>query len=165
MPYKSEKIPLHASQDRRRKLTEEQKSEILRIYESGVCGMRPLAKQFGVSRTTIQIIVRPDRPPESSRESRTTGGTTDLPTRSGRDYERTPSLQTSLYVKGELKEVEENAYQRKTRDVYRLFVDYGQGWEHELDEFSLRGDSSETERVQRKLPAVPYEGQSWQRKD
>ena len=28
------------------------------------------------------------------------------------------------------------AYQRKTRDVYRLFVDYGQGWEHELDEFS-----------------------------
>ena len=27
------------------------------------------------------------------------------------------------------------AYQRKTRDVYRLFVDYGQGWEHELDEF------------------------------
>jgi hypothetical protein len=30
------------------------------------------------------------------------------------------------------------AYQRKTRDVYRLFVDYGQGWEHELDEFSLR---------------------------
>ena len=35
MPYKSEKIPLQPNQDRRRKLTEEQKDEILRIYESG----------------------------------------------------------------------------------------------------------------------------------
>lgn len=47
--------------DRRRKLTEEQKEEIKKIYASGVCGMRPLAKQFGVSRTTIQIIVNPER--------------------------------------------------------------------------------------------------------
>lgn len=30
------------------------------------------------------------------------------------------------------------AYQRKTRDVWRFYVNYGQGWEHELDEFSLR---------------------------
>lgn len=28
------------------------------------------------------------------------------------------------------------AYQRKTRDVWRLYVDYGCGYEHELDEFS-----------------------------
>ena len=28
-------------------------------------------------------------------------------------------------------------YKRKTRDVWRLYVDYGQGWEHELDEFTL----------------------------
>ena len=61
MPYKSEKIKLDPSQDRRRKLTDEQKVEILRIYKSGVCGMRPLAKQFGVSRSTIQIIVNPNR--------------------------------------------------------------------------------------------------------
>lgn len=59
MPYKSEKIKLDPSQDRRRKLTEEQKEEIRRIYKSGVCGTRPLAKQFGVSRSTIQIIVNP----------------------------------------------------------------------------------------------------------
>lgn len=31
------------------------------------------------------------------------------------------------------------AYQRKTRDVWRLYVDYGCGYEHELDEFS-RGE-------------------------
>lgn len=61
MPYKSEKIKLDPSQDRRRKLTDEQKREIRMIYESGVCGMRPLAKQFGVSRSTIQIIVNPKR--------------------------------------------------------------------------------------------------------
>lgn len=60
MPYKSEKIKLSETQDRRRKLTDEQKEEIRRIYESGVCGTRPLAKQFGVSRGLIQIIVNPN---------------------------------------------------------------------------------------------------------
>lgn len=29
------------------------------------------------------------------------------------------------------------AYQRKTRDVWRFYVDYGYGWEHEFDEYSL----------------------------
>lgn len=44
------------------------------------------------------------------------------------------------------------AYQRKTRDVWRFYVDYGQGWEHELDEFSLRRSGSvrrSTERIAR----------------
>ena len=59
MPYKSEKLKLSDTQDRRRKLTDDQKEEIKRIYESGVCGTRPLAKQFGVSRSTIQVIVNP----------------------------------------------------------------------------------------------------------
>lgn len=59
MPYKSEKLKLQGMQDRRRKLTDEQKREIKRIYETGVCGTRPLAKQFGVSRSTIQVIVNP----------------------------------------------------------------------------------------------------------
>lgn len=61
MPYKSETIKLSETQDRRRKLTDEQKEEIKRIYKSGVCGMRPLAEQFGVSRSTIQVIVNPNR--------------------------------------------------------------------------------------------------------
>ena len=61
MPYKSEKIKLAPNQDRRRKLTEEQKEEIRRIYKTGVCGTRPLAAQFGVSRSTIQVIVNPHR--------------------------------------------------------------------------------------------------------
>ena len=60
MPYKSEKLKLSETQDRRRRLTDEQKEEIKRIYKSGICGQRPLAKQFGVSRSLIQIIVNPN---------------------------------------------------------------------------------------------------------
>ena len=60
MPYKSSTLKLSETQDRRRKLTDEQKEEIKRIYQSGVCGTRPLAKQFGVSRSLIQVIVNPN---------------------------------------------------------------------------------------------------------
>lgn len=59
MPYKSAKLKLSETQDRRRKLTDDQKEEIKRIYKSGVCGTRPLAKKFNVSRKTIQLIVNP----------------------------------------------------------------------------------------------------------
>ena len=61
MPYKSEKLRLSPDQDRRRKLTDEQKEEIKRIYAEGKVGQRPLAKQFGVSRSVIQLIVNPER--------------------------------------------------------------------------------------------------------
>ena len=61
MPYKSERIKLSESQDRRRKLTDEQKEEIKKLYATGLVGQRPLAKQFGVSRSTIQLIVNPER--------------------------------------------------------------------------------------------------------
>ena len=61
MPFKSERIKISNTMlDRRRKLTDEQKEQIREIYESGVCGTRPLAKQFGVSRSLIQVIVNPD---------------------------------------------------------------------------------------------------------
>lgn len=60
MPYVSEKIRIDNTMlDRRRRLTEEQKEEIRRIYATGVCGTRPLARQFGVSRSLIQVIVNP----------------------------------------------------------------------------------------------------------
>lgn len=59
MPYKSEKLKLPSTKDRRRKLTDEQKEEIRLIYAEGKIGTRPLAKQFGVSRSLIQTIVNP----------------------------------------------------------------------------------------------------------
>ena len=60
MPYKSERIKLAPTQDRRRRLTDEQKEEIKKLYATGLVGQRPLAKQFGVSRSLIQVIVNPE---------------------------------------------------------------------------------------------------------
>ena len=60
MPYKSESIPLHGLQDRRRKLTDEQRKEICDLYETGKYSSRQLADVFGVSKRTILIIVNPN---------------------------------------------------------------------------------------------------------
>lgn len=104
MPYKSEKLKLSETQDRRRKLTEEQKEEIRRIYKSGVCGTRPLAKQFGVSRSTIQIIVNSNRAEavkqrikEHWRDYRPTKEEWAATIKEHRHYKQ------ELYLKGELK--------------------------------------------------------------
>jgi transposase-like protein len=56
MPYKSEHIKLKGLQDRRRKLTEEQKEAIRSEYAMGNVGHRPLAEKYGVSRSLIRII-------------------------------------------------------------------------------------------------------------
>lgn len=105
MPYKSQYIKLDPSQDRRRKLTEEQKAEIRRIYATGVCGQRPLAKQFGVSRSLIQIIVNPkiaeakkQRRKEHWRDYRPTKEEWAATIREHRQYKH------KLYVEGKLKE-------------------------------------------------------------
>lgn len=62
MPYKSEKIKIANTQyDRRIKLTDEQREEIRQKYASGCVGMRPLAKEYNVSRGTIKFIVQPEK--------------------------------------------------------------------------------------------------------
>lgn len=105
MPYKSEKMKLSETQDRRRKLTKEQKEEIKAIYATGVCGTRPLAKKFGVSRTTIQIIVNPqiaertkNHIKEHWRDYRPTKEEWAKIMKEHRHYKN------QLYLKGELKE-------------------------------------------------------------
>lgn len=60
MPRKSDKIKLSPEQDRRRKLTDEQKEEILHRYKIGDGSQRSLAREYGVSRALIQIIVNPN---------------------------------------------------------------------------------------------------------
>ena len=57
MPYKSEKIRLSETQDRRRKLTEEQKEEIRQLYADGNGSWKALADRFHVSKATIGEIV------------------------------------------------------------------------------------------------------------
>lgn len=60
MPRKSELIPLSEEQDRRIKLTKEQKKKIAELYATGQYSLKSLAEQFGVSKKTILLIVNPE---------------------------------------------------------------------------------------------------------
>ena len=57
MPYKSESIKLKGLQDRRKKLTDEQRKEIKELYGTGNYSLNGLAKEFKVSKKTILLIV------------------------------------------------------------------------------------------------------------
>ena len=57
MPYKSEKIKLSGLQDRRKKLTDEQREEIRKLYGTGCYSLNGLAKRFEVSKKTVLLIV------------------------------------------------------------------------------------------------------------
>lgn len=57
MPYKSEKIKLPKELDRRVKLTDQQREEIKELYGTGYYSLNGLAKQFGVSKKTVLLIV------------------------------------------------------------------------------------------------------------
>lgn len=57
MPYKSEKIKLDGLQDRRKRLTDEQRVEIKELYKTGCYSLNDLAKKFEVSKKTILLIV------------------------------------------------------------------------------------------------------------
>ena len=61
MPYKCEKIIKLAgtSNDKRRRLTDEQKDEIIAL--KGTVSQRECAKRYGVSRRTIQFLWDPDK--------------------------------------------------------------------------------------------------------
>lgn len=104
MPYKSEKLKLSETQDRRRKLTSEQKDEIRRIYATGTCGTRPLAKQFGVSRSLIVYIVNPKRA-EAVRERNKNHWRDYQKTKEERKeiVKKTRRYKQELFLKGELK--------------------------------------------------------------
>jgi predicted DNA-binding protein YlxM (UPF0122 family) len=60
MPYKSEKIKLSETQDRRKRLTTEQRKEIEKLYGTGNYSLNDLAKMFQVSKKTILLIVNKD---------------------------------------------------------------------------------------------------------
>lgn len=57
MPYKSEKIKLKGLQDRRKRLTDEQRELIKELYGTGHYSLNDLAKRFNVSKKTILLIV------------------------------------------------------------------------------------------------------------
>ena len=61
MPYKSEKMKLSETHDRRRKLTTEQQEEIRILYETGLYSWNQLAGMFHCSKSRIGQIVNPER--------------------------------------------------------------------------------------------------------
>lgn len=108
MPYKSEKIKLKGLQDRRKKLTDEQREEIRKLYGTGCYSLNGLAKQFEVSKKTILLIVNKDSAEKAKqyrkehwREWQRTGEEWNETVRKTRKYKQ------SLMLKGELKEENE----------------------------------------------------------
>lgn len=104
MPSKYDKIRLSETQDRRQKLTQEQREEIRKLYSSGEYSQRSLASLYGVSRSLIQILVNPERAERVSQRIK----------EHWKDYQVTPeerkiiqrkvrAYKRKLYLAGELK--------------------------------------------------------------
>ena len=107
IPYKSEKIKLNESQDRRKKLTEEQREEIKELYSTGLYSLNELAKQYNVSKKTILLIVNKESAERAKeyrkehwKEWQRKGDEWNETVRKYRAYKQ------ELYLKGELKEEE-----------------------------------------------------------
>lgn len=103
MPYKSESIRLQGLQDRRRKLTDEQKEMIKEMYATGDWSLNKLANEFGVSKKTVLLLVNPDsadKAKEYRKENwREFQRTREERTRATREHRR---YKQSLYISGEL---------------------------------------------------------------
>ena len=107
MPYKSEKIKLTGLQDRRKKLTDEQRNEIEKLYGTGFYSLNDLAKKFNVSKKSVLLIVNKDSAEKAKRyrkahwrEWKQTGEEHNKSIKNTRRYKQ------DLYIKGELKEEE-----------------------------------------------------------
>lgn len=110
MPYKSEKIKLNETQDRRKKLTDKQREEIRDKYATGLYSQRTLAKEYNVSRRLITFILddeKQKRNAELLKERKLDGRykpTKEEWAKTVREHRR---YKQELYLKGELKEDKE----------------------------------------------------------
>lgn len=105
MPYKSEKFKLEGLQDRRKRLTDEQRKEIKELYVTGCYSLNGLAKVFGVSKKTILLIVNEESAEKAKqyrkehwKEWQRTGEEWNEIVRKHRKYKH------ELYKEGKLKE-------------------------------------------------------------
>ena len=103
MPYKSEKIKLKETQDRRKRLTTEQRKEIEELYSTGLYSLNGLAKMYEVSKKTILLIVNKESA-ERAKEYRKEHWREWQ--RKGEEHneaiKRTRKYKQELYLKGEL---------------------------------------------------------------
>ena len=107
MPYKSEKIKLNETQDRRKRLTTEQRKEIEELYGTGNYSLNNLAKMFQVSKKTILLIVNKESAEKAKqyrkehwKEWQRTGKEWNETIKKTRKYKQ------ELYKQGKLKEDE-----------------------------------------------------------
>lgn len=108
MPYKSEKIKLTKEQDRRIKLTDEQRKEIIEKYTTGLYSQRQLASEYKVSRRLIQFVISPEkyeRAKEQRRERQKDGRYKYTKEQWNAIQKEHRHYKQKLYLKGELKEV------------------------------------------------------------
>lgn len=108
MPYKSEKIKLNELQDRRKRLTNEQREKIKNLYSTGFYSLNGLAKEFNVSKKTILLIVNEDsaeRAKQYRKEHWKEWQSTKEEHREA--IKKTRQYKQQLYLKGELKEDDE----------------------------------------------------------
>lgn len=103
MPYISESIKLNEKQDRRRKLTQEQKEIIKREYATGGYSLMDLAKIYGVSKKTILLTVNPQSKKNADSYIKANWhkykGTNEERAKARRE---TRAYKQGLYLKGEL---------------------------------------------------------------
>lgn len=109
MPYKSEKLRLSETQDRRRRLTTEQQEEIRKLYATGLYSWNQLAGMFGCSKSRIGQIVNPER--DAKVKARLKEHWRDYQQK-GEDWNKTVRehrvYKHKLYVEGKLVETQQN---------------------------------------------------------
>lgn len=109
MPYKSEKIKIaNTEYDRRIKLTEEQRKEIREKYATGTVGHRPLAKEYGVSRSLIRYVVDEEKYEKSKayfRERRKDGRYNKSKEENNKIMKERRKYKQKLYLEGKIREV------------------------------------------------------------
>lgn len=106
MPYKSEKIKLNETQDRRRKLTESQKSDIRQMYSTGSWSLSTLAKHYEVSKKTILLIVNAESKRKNDEYIKEHWKEFQSTKEEHREaIKKTRRYKHELFVTGELKEV------------------------------------------------------------
>ena len=105
MPYAHEvnHIKLVGLQDRRRKLTDEQKAEIIRLRDEG-WSMRKLAKEFKVSAQSILFIVNPESKANNDKYGRNNWRKFQkTKEKNAETVRKTRLYKQELFLKGELK--------------------------------------------------------------
>lgn len=105
MPYKSEKIKLSKEQDRRVKLTDEQRNEIRELYGTGYYSLNDLAKRFSVSKKTVLLTVNSESAERARQYRKENWKNWQLSKEEHREViKRTRKYKQELYLAGKLKD-------------------------------------------------------------